>query len=248
MRAAFLCAILLYGCPGEPSRQADEPVPIEPSAGDDAPIEPAEPELTAYVVHSTSGEHRAPLEAAGEHRAVTLVGPGGACLGQLTDDVTEAGATVEGCDLDGPAWWAFPGEVDANVTLPEALAAPSLESAADYLARFGATGFGFRLESPPGDDLCPGSPTTIVFLHGDATTEGAAAFDEARVVGSTTVDAPVTRGASEGVLGLLQIDGLYLAALAYGGDERRLVTLEGDSLAEGTLLEAEPCGCCNGEE
>lgn len=235
LAAALLLALAALGCGADPEPTEPDDAASEGTSGgeDEAPPAPR-----AYPVTIEGGSMLLPPEAA-EDAKVTLVGPGGACVGQVMGGGERV--LVTGCPLAPAPWLAIGADGPATLTRAERTAAPSLESGATYVGRFGAGGFGFRLESPEGDGLCPGAPTTITFLHGDGES-----LEGARVLGQTVVEAPITRGASEGVMALVRADGQLMALVIWGGDRRRLVTLEGTTLFEGQAAEAAPCDCCEG--
>ena len=231
-----LLSIALLSACGESSPPAtEEGEEGEPTAGGET-TEDLGPSV--YVPVIESGSILLPPEAA-EDAKITLVSSAGVCVGQVMGGGDRV--LVAGCS-DSPApWIAIGADGPAQVTLAERTQAPSLEAGATYVGRFGEGGFGFRLESPEGDGLCPGSPTTITFLEKTGET-----FDDARVLGQTSVDAPITRSGSEGVMALLRADGQLAALLIWGGDQRRVVTLEGTTLFEGQTDTPAPCDCCEG--
>lgn len=229
--ALFLC-FALVGCGDDPEpEEADDTEST--SGGED--VEEA-PVPSAYIVTVEGGSVLLPPEAADDGK-ITLIGPAGACVARVMGGGDRVLAT--GCPGSPKPWIAVGGDGPATVTLAARTEAPSVEAHAAYVGRFGEGGFGFRLESPEGDGLCPGSPTTVTFLHGEGES-----FEDARVLGQTTIDGPVTRSGSEGVMALVRIDGQLAALLVWGGDQRRLVTLEGTTIFEGQTDAAEPCDCC----
>jgi len=232
--AAFFLGLALIACGDDP--EPNEPDETESTSGGEEVAEDSGPSV--YAVTIEGGSMLLPPEAADDHK-ITLVGPAGACVAQVMgggDRVLAAG-----CSDSPRPWIAVGGDAPASVTLSQRTEAPSVEAHAAYVGRFGEGGFGFRLESPEGDGLCPGSPTTITFLHGDGES-----FEGARVLGQTVIDGPITRSGTEGVMALVRIDGQLAALVVWGGDRRRLVTLEGTTLFEGQADGAEPCDCCEG--
>ncbi len=228
----FCLALIACGDDPEPS----ETDGTESTGGGEDVAEASGPSV--YLVTIDGGSMLLPPEAADDHK-ITLVSPAGACVGQVMGGGDRV--LVAGCPDSPRPWIAVGGDAPASVTLATGTEAPSVEAHAAYVGRFGEGGFGFRLESPEGDGLCPGSPTTITFLHGDGES-----FEDARVLGQTTIPGPITRSGSEGVMALVRIDGQLAALLVWGGDQRRLVTLEGTTLFEGRTEAAEPCDCCEG--
>jgi len=232
LAACFLCFALL-ACGDD--TEADEPESTESTSGGE---EVEDPTPSVYIVTIEGGSVLLPPEAADDGK-ITLISSAGACVGRVMGGGDRV--LVAGCPDSPKPWIAVGGDGPATVTLATRTAAPSVEAHAAYVGRFGEGGFGFRLESPEGDGLCPGAPTTITFLHGDG--EG---FEDARVLGQTVVDAPITRSGSEGVMALIRADGQVAALVIWGGDQRRLVTLEGTTLFEGQTDSAAPCDCCEG--
>ncbi len=220
--------------------EATEPDEVdgEATTGGEDTAEISEPNV--YLATVEDGSILLPPEAADDAK-VTLVSSAGACVGRVMGGGDRV--LVAGCPLEPRPWIAIGADAPAQVTLAERTEAPSVESGASYVGRFGEGGFGFRLESPEGDGLCPGAPTTITFLHGDGET-----FEGARVLGQTVVDAPITRSGSEGVMALIRADGQVAAVLIWGGDQRRVVTLEGTTIFEGRADTATPCDCCETAE
>jgi len=235
MRRLLACCLcfVLFACGDD--TEPDEPEETESTSGGETAEEPMP---SVYIVTLEGGSMLLPPEAADDHK-ITLISSAGACVGQVMGGGDRV--LVAGCPQSPRPWIAVGGDAPASVTLATRTAAPSVEANAAYTGRFGEGGFGFRLESPEGDELCPGAPTTITFLHGDGES-----FDDARVLGQTVIEAPITRSGSEGVMALIRIDGQVAALLIWGGDQRRVVTLEGTTLFEGRTDHAEPCDCCEG--
>jgi hypothetical protein len=232
---ALLTISALAACGDESTADAESGEEGESTAGGETPEAPAP---NVYLVTIEGGSILLP-PAAGDDAKVTLVSSAGACVGRVMGGGDRV--LVAGCPLEPRPWIAIGADAPARVTLAERTEAPSLEAGAAYVGRFGEGGFGFRLESPAGDGLCPGAPTTITFLHGDGES-----FEDARVLGQTIVDAPVTRSGSEGVMALIRADGQVAALVLWGGDQRRVVTLEGTILFEGQTDTPAPCDCCEG--
>ena len=232
-----LLGLSLFGCPFGCAAPA-EPTEAPATTGGTEPVASTTTrDPLIYPVELEEGLLVVPRVAA-EAAALTLVGPGGACIARAKGEAERMVAT--GCPADPPPWVAFGGESPATVTLAERVEAPSVEAGAAYVGRFGTTGFGFEMKSPPGDGLCPGAPTTITFLHGDPD-----AVASGRVLGSMTIEAPITRSGSEGVMGLVRVDGLLVAVVVWGGDRRTVATLEGDVLLDTRVSGGEPCDCCD---
>lgn len=235
--AALLTISALAACGDEGSSEAESAEEGESTAGGETPEVPMP---NVYLVTLEDGSILLPPEAADDAK-VTLVSSAGACVGRVMGGGDRV--LVAGCPLQPKPWIAIGADAPAQVTLAQRTEAPSLESGAAYVGRFGEGGFGFRLESPEGDGLCPGAPTTITFLQKTGET-----FDDARVLGQTVVEAPITRSGSEGVMALIRADGQAAALVLWGGDQRRVVTLEGTTLFEGQSETAAPCDCCETAE
>ena len=231
-RFAPLFVLVASACAG-----SVPPAATPRSATGDESVLPDPPPPEAHGVELEGGQLRVPSRAL-DRGALTLVGPAGACVaGAVADGAT---AVVSGCPSEPTPWVALASDAPAKVTLAERADAPSTDAGAPYVGRFGQTGFGFRLESPPGDGLCPGSPSSLIFLHGDPDAMG-----DGRVLGRTLLEAPVTRSESEGAMALARVDGLWVVVIVYGGDRRRVVTLEGTTLLDVAVSQGEPCGCCD---
>ena len=46
-------------------------------------------------------------------------------------------------------------------------------------------------------------------------------------------------------MALVRVDGQLLAIVVYGGNRRRVVTLEGTTVLDAEGGPGEPCGCCD---
>ena len=116
----------------------------------------------------------------------------------------------------------------------ERLGAPALEPSAPFVGGFVGTTWGYRIESREGDALCLGTPTEIVFLSN--VSEGTA-------VGRTTVDAAIVHDEGQGVVAMIETPEGRWVLLAWPGG-RRLVTVEGETIADIPLPLPEDCDCC----
>lgn len=132
---------------------------------------------------------------------------------------------VEGTRVGPDGIVVIEGEHDARFVPTERLDVPMSPSDA-YRGRFVGTELEFRIESPEGDALCPGTPTTISWAGG-----------------STTIDAPIVREEGAGVAGLILVAGEQWVLLQWPNGSR-VVNWEGEVLAESERPSGEECDCC----
>ena len=204
---------------------ASAPAPATPRT--EARASPALPPVHVFLVDSVDGEAR----VQGEVATVTLLGVGSRCVGAVVD------GWIQGCPAPASPRVAIEGDVVATLVGTERAGTPSLDVDAPLLGRFDGHDGGFSLESSPSPDgLCPGSPTRVTLF---------AKHQNAIPSGETTIPASVAREIGEGVLGMIVLPDRVLVLLGWGRDRRRVVTLTGDVLLEGSVVPALPdCDCC----
>lgn len=135
------------------------------------------------------------------------------------------GAEVDGTRVGPDGIVVIEGEHDARFVPTERLDVPMSPSDA-YRGRFVGTELEFRVESPEGDALCPGTPTTITWAGG-----------------ATTIDAPIVREEGRGVVGMILVAGEQWLLLRWATGWR-VVTWEGETLATRAVPPTEDCDCC----
>ena len=134
-------------------------------------------------------------------------------------------ADIEGTRVGPAGIVVIEGEHDARFVATERLDVPMSPSDA-YRGRFVGTELEFRIESPEGDALCPGTPTTITWAGG-----------------STMIDAPIVREEGAGVAGMILLAGEQWLLL-HRSTGWRVVTWEGETLATQAVQPTEDCDCC----
>ncbi|MFT5353101.1 MAG: hypothetical protein ACI9KE_000298 [Polyangiales bacterium] len=154
----------------------------------------------------------------------TLIGLGTRCVGEVEN------GRLRGCVLERVRV-VLPGDAVATLFAPESDVAPELAVDAPLRGGFPGHPLRFAIESPPGDALCPGSPTLIRFFQGEAP------------LGTVSLDAPVTRQLGQGVVALLATADEAFVLLGWGRDRWRLVSVGGETLSEGHFA-PEQCDCC----
>ena len=154
----------------------------------------------------------------------TLIGLAERCVGEVTD------GRLEGCPLSRVRV-ALLGDAVATLIPPQSDDAPALEVDAPLHGRFAGHPLRFTIESPPGDALCPGSPTFVRF------------FNET-LLGTVTLEAAITRQLGLGVAALLVTEDEVFVLLGWGRDSWRLVDVRGETVSEGQYAHDAECDCC----
>ncbi|MEM9072753.1 MAG: hypothetical protein AAGE52_29880 [Myxococcota bacterium] len=204
----FLVTLVVVGCGASAPRV--DPAPPEDVETDVETVGREEPQLHAFLVDGD-----VVLGSDGVH---TVVGPAGRCVTSSADSCA--------------GWVAFLGDQAAVFAAPRREGPPAVDPAAPFIGGFEGAPLTFRIESPPGDALCPGSPTRVLFVQND------------EVVGEASIPAPVVREVGEGVVGYIESGEGAFVLLAWG-NRRRLVDLGGRAIVEGEVSSTLECECCD---